>query len=211
MALFRQMKLDEPLKFSKESPTWAYCDSLLQRMPAGIDIKVTYLHHNAEAAVVLTPALSNTYFNPHRGLLFEGMTRTRTASSIRDAFSLGVRETKEGIMQVVVTLKKIGKLFKHLGGPGMIAYAATSEASAGLPRLLAFLTLLSANLAVINFLPIPVLDGGHMMFLIYEGVFGKPMPERVAFFATMMGLCFILGLMVFVIGMDVYRFTEFAG
>ncbi len=209
--LFRQMKLDEPLKFPQDSSNWAYFDFLLQRMPTGVDVKLTFLRDHAEDAVTLTPALSNAYFNPHRGLLFEGMTRTRTAGSIGDAFSLGVRETKEGVLQVVVTLKKIGKLFKHLGGPGMIAYAATSEASEGLPRLLAFLTLLSANLAVLNFLPIPVLDGGHMMFLLYEGVFGKPMPEKVAFFATMMGLCLILGLMVFVIGMDVYRFTGFAG
>ena len=65
---------------------------------------------------------------------------------------------------------------------------AGMEAHAGLPRLLVFLTLLSANLAVINFLPIPVLDGGHAMFLLYEGIFRRPVNERVAFGLTMAGL-----------------------
>jgi regulator of sigma E protease len=125
---------------------------------------------------------------------------------LSEAVSLGVRETKESIQQVFVILSRIKDLYRSLGGPGTIAYAATKEASAGLPRLLVFLTLLSANLAVLNFLPIPVLDGGHMVFLAYEGLVGKPVNERIAFGLTMMGLTFILGLMVFVIGMDVYRF-----
>ena len=72
--------------------------------------------------------------------------------------------------------------------------------------MLIFLTLLSANLAVLNFLPIPVLDGGHMMFLAYEGLMGKPVNERIAFGLTLLGLSFIVGLMVYVIGLDVYRF-----
>lgn len=141
-----------------------------------------------------------------RNFLFDELTETRTASTLSEAVSLGVRETKESIQQVFVILSRIKDLYRSLGGPGTIAYAATKEASAGLPRLLVFLTLLSANLAVLNFLPIPVLDGGHMVFLAYEGLVGKPVNERIAFGLTMMGLTFILGLMVFVIGMDVYRF-----
>ena len=90
----------------------------------------------------------------------------------------------------------------------MIVAAAGSEASQGMGRFLLFLTLLSANLAVINFLPIPVLDGGHMMFLAYEGVTGKPVNERIQFQLTLVGLALILMLMVFVIGLDIKRFAE---
>ena len=115
------------------------------------------------------------------------------------------------IKQVFFTLKHIKEYFRHLGGPGTIAVVATSEASQGIPRLLTFLTLLSANLAVLNFLPIPVLDGGHMVFLMAEGIRGKPVDERWAFALTILGLSFILGLMVLVIGMDVYRFSGLAG
>ena len=80
------------------------------------------------------------------------------------------------------------------------------EASEGLPRLLIFLTLLSANLAVLNFLPIPVLDGGHMLFLAYEGIMGKPVNERVQMSLTMVGFSLLLCLMLFVFGLDLTRF-----
>ena len=91
-------------------------------------------------------------------------------------------------------LRNIGSLYHNIGGPVAIASAGTHEAGTSLPRLLVFLTMLSANLAVLNFLPIPVLDGGHMLFLMYEGLVGKPVNERVAFGLTLVGLCFILTL-----------------
>jgi regulator of sigma E protease len=61
------------------------------------------------------------------------------------------------------------------------------------------------NLAVINFLPIPVLDGGHMAFLVYEWIRGKPAPEAVRVAATYIGLAVIASLMIFVIYLDVKR------
>jgi len=72
-------------------------------------------------------------------------------------------------------------------------------------ELLVFLCILSANLAIINFLPIPVLDGGHMVFLAYEGIRGKPPSEGVFLALSYLGLIFILGLMIWVIGLDVGR------
>ncbi|MCX7417558.1 MAG: site-2 protease family protein, partial [Planctomycetia bacterium] len=69
-------------------------------------------------------------------------------------------------------------------------------------RLLLFLTMLSANLAVVNFLPIPVLDGGHMIFLAYEWVRGKPPSEGVVAVLSYVGLALILSLMLFVFGLD---------
>jgi regulator of sigma E protease len=75
-------------------------------------------------------------------------------------------------------------------------------------RLLLFLTMLSANLAIVNFLPIPVLDGGHMVFLAYEGIFRRPVTEKVQVALTYAGLLFILGLMAFVIFLDVSRIKD---
>ena len=72
----------------------------------------------------------------------------------------------------------------------------------GIGNLLVFLTLLSANLAVLNFLPIPILDGGHMVFLAWEGIRGKPPDERVQLALTYCGLLLILTLMVWVLGLD---------
>ena len=71
--------------------------------------------------------------------------------------------------------------------------------------LLLFLTLISANLAVVNFLPIPVLDGGHAVFLIYEGIFGKPPSERVYVMLSYIGLFMLIGLMLFVLTLDAFQ------
>ena len=114
------------------------------------------------------------------------------------------------LQRVGKTLKKLvlGKISPtNLGGPGTIAAVATNEAAASTSRLLLFLTFLSANLAIVNFLPIPVLDGGHMMFLAYEGIFRRPVNERVQLILTYGGLAFVLCLMVFVISMDIGRFA----
>ena len=73
---------------------------------------------------------------------------------------------------------------------------------------LLFLTFLSANLAVVNFLPIPILDGGHMLFLAYEGIFRRPVSERVQVVLTYGGLFMILGLMLFVIFLDIGRIVS---
>jgi regulator of sigma E protease len=56
-------------------------------------------------------------------------------------------------------------------------------------------------------LPIPVLDGGHMMFLAYEGIFRRPVNERVQILLSLVGLAFIIGLMVLVIGLDIWRWS----
>ena len=62
--------------------------------------------------------------------------------------------------------------------------------------------MLSANLAVVNFLPIPVLDGGHMVFLVYELVTGRTPSERVVIALSYLGLFMLLGLITFVFGLD---------
>ena len=66
-----------------------------------------------------------------------------------------------------------------------------------------FLAVININLAVVNFLPIPVLDGGHMVFLTYEKLRGKPPSDQVRFIATIVGLVFVLCLMVFAFTIDI--------
>jgi regulator of sigma E protease len=89
-----------------------------------------------------------------------------------------------------------------VGGPITIAGAAFFAADEGLGKLLIFLTMLSANLAVLNFLPIPLLDGGHMVFLAYEGIRGRPANERFVIAMHTIGFVFIISLMLFVFGLD---------
>ena len=70
--------------------------------------------------------------------------------------------------------------------------------------MLLFLGFLSVNLAVLNFLPIPVLDGGHMVFLLWEGVTRRKPSRKVLEMATYCGFFFVVGLMIFVICLDVF-------
>src|SRR5690606_36754357 len=93
---------------------------------------------------------------------------------------------------------------KTLGGP--IEIATRSFAMARDPWILTlWLGLISVNLAVVNFLPIPILDGGHMVFLIYEKLRGKPPSEPVRAVATYIGLVIIASLMIFLFYQDIGR------
>jgi regulator of sigma E protease len=75
----------------------------------------------------------------------------------------------------------------------------------GLPALFEFMALLSVNLAILNLLPIPVLDGGHLVFLLIEGVRGKPLSVAARMRLTQAGLFLLLGLMVLVFTNDILR------
>jgi regulator of sigma E protease len=152
-------------------------------------------------------AVTNAYYAP-RGFIFEPIRKTRTAETFAQQVQYGWEETSNALTMVVRFLRKLGTKqvpITMLGGPGTIAAAAGQHASEGLSSLLIFLTMLSANLAVINFLPIPILDGGHMVFLAYEGLRGRPANERVVVALHAAGFVFILGLMLFVIGLDIKR------
>jgi regulator of sigma E protease len=129
-----------------------------------------------------------------------------TAGDFAEAIRLGARETRDNLMLVFRFLEKIGRQVPVTGmaGPIEIFRQAGNAAQQGLAELLLFLTMLSANLAVLNFLPIPLLDGGHMVFLLYEGIRGKPASERVIVAFTYVGLVFLLSLMLFVLALDTH-------
>ncbi len=209
MAKFFGSSYDEEIELGQELPNWAYLHALLQEVVPSAKLKLKYQRGDTENEVTLTAVNSGEFFAISRGLRFQPLTRIHETDSWVEAWSLGARETKEKLIEVVTT---VGKLVtfqvsaKHLGGPLMIAAVAGSEANQGIPRLLLFLTLLSANLAILNFLPIPALDGGHMVFLTWEGVTGKPVDERLQGTLTMIGVLGLLLLMVFVFSNDIQRF-----
>jgi regulator of sigma E protease len=105
----------------------------------------------------------------------------------------------------------IGKLLegvvsvKTLGGPILIAQMAGQQANEGLLNLIHFIALISVNLAVLNLLPIPVLDGGHILFFVIEGVLGRPIGQKKVEWAQKAGMLLLLVLMVFVFYNDIMR------
>jgi regulator of sigma E protease len=96
---------------------------------------------------------------------------------------------------------------REMGGPIMIAQVSGATARAGLPILLIFTALLSVNLAVMNLLPIPALDGGHLALLALETVRGRPAGPRVRVALGRVGLTAVLLIMVWAVTADILRLT----
>jgi regulator of sigma E protease len=143
-----------------------------------------------------------------RGLLLIPAKELQKADSVGQALVMGVNETWNFTSQIFGNLVAIATGRVSVGGvmgPIGIAQAAFGFAGQDFDEFLIFLGIIGVNLAVINFMPIPVLDGGHMVFLIYEWIRGKPAPEGVRVAATYVGLAAILSLMVLVIYLDVKR------
>jgi regulator of sigma E protease len=95
-----------------------------------------------------------------------------------------------------------------LGGPIMIAQMAGKQAHEGLSAVLMFTVMLSLELGIINLLPVPLLDGGHLLFFAFEGLRGKPLQLRTREMALQVGLLLLVALMAFVIFNDISRIVQ---
>lgn len=94
---------------------------------------------------------------------------------------------------------------KNLSGPITIAKVADSSVSSGLIAFIGFLALLSVSLGVLNLLPIPMLDGGHILFYGIEAIRGKPLSERIQLMALQLGMAMLMSLMVIAFYNDISR------
>ncbi|MDO9585975.1 MAG: site-2 protease family protein, partial [Syntrophales bacterium] len=124
------------------------------------------------------------------------------------AFAEGVKQTwvvgKLTLMSVVKILQGIVSP-KTLGGPIMIAQLAGAQIKEGLIPFVLFMALLSINLAVLNLLPIPILDGGHLLFYLIEAATGREINIRWRERAQQVGFALLVLLMAFVLIMDLER------
>ncbi len=94
---------------------------------------------------------------------------------------------------------------KSIGGPIMIAQVAGQQAEAGIANLMFFIAVLSVNLGIINLLPIPVLDGGHLLFFFIEAMIRRPVNPKVREVAQQVGVFVLVLLMIFVFYNDIAR------
>jgi regulator of sigma E protease len=86
---------------------------------------------------------------------------------------------------------------EDLGGPLRIAQASGQAAKVGVEQVILLSVLLSLNLGLINLFPIPILDGGHLLFYAIEGIRGRPLTEKMQDYAFRIGLALVMTLMVF--------------
>lgn len=109
------------------------------------------------------------------------------------------------------TLKMMGKMFigkasvENLSGPISIAQFAGQSAEMGYVHFLKFMALVSVSLGVLNLLPVPMLDGGHLMFYAIEAVKGSPVSDRVQIVFQQIGILLLMSLMLFAVFLDIGR------
>jgi len=115
----------------------------------------------------------------------------------------------------VLTVKGLWKLVSrqidssNIGGPIQIATEAGRQAKDGMASLALFTAIISVNLAVLNLLPVPMLDGGHLLFFVIEGVLGRPLSLRKREVAQQVGFVLLMLLMVYALYNDLVRIDAF--
>jgi len=112
--------------------------------------------------------------------------------------------TKLFVLTVIKMIERVVPA-KTLGGPIFIAQLAGQQARQGIMNLIYFIGLISVNLAILNLLPVPVLDGGHLAFFAFEAITGKPVSMEKREIAQQVGLFLLIILMVFVFYNDISR------
>ncbi len=124
------------------------------------------------------------------------------------ALNSGITRTLGSFGMIVESLKMLGSgaaSVSDFGGPIMIAQLAGKTAEAGVIPFFAFMALLSVNLAFLNILPIPGLDGGHIFIHLLEGIINRPLPLKARIAIQQLGMTFLLILMVTIIFQDITR------
>ena len=187
---------------------WAFVDYKLQvQAPHTFDLKI---HRDGQETEVLNIAAKDdaTWPVPADGWFFGKELRVQKAENVGEALEMGFHRTVRAIRSIYQGLygMVIGRIsVTTMSGPITLARASYILAGEDSWKLILLIGLISVNLAVVNFLPIPVLDGGHMVFLLYELFRRKPAPESVQVILTWIGLGMVLCLMVFTIGLDIWR------
>lgn len=179
-------------------------------------LQLTLLRGGNELTIAVTPEQVKTEDGFSQGVLGvtpkvsewpDGVLYTQRYGAI-DAITAGLAHTWQ---LTRLSFAMIGKLvtgdvsMKHLSGPISIAQGAGATASIGLVAFLSFLALISVNLAVINLLPLPVLDGGHLMYMLLELIRGKPVSEKTQEIGFRFGALILLTMMGIALLNDISR------
>ena len=140
-----------------------------------------------------------------------GYLKEEATLSITQALVMSVKETGKIIAQTTLGVLKLftGSLsLKNVGGPIMLFQVAAAAAEMGLFKYLEFLAIISINLGIINLVPLPIFDGGHLMFCAIEAIKRKPVSMRVREAAMMVGLVLLAMLFVLVFSNDISRLSD---
>jgi regulator of sigma E protease len=184
---------------------------------AGIEMRFSVRRGEEVLSFDVTPRASSTQniFGEEVQIGLIGITPAEEFTTIRfgpvEALGMSVQWTYNTIKLTVVI---IGKIFRgivpadNIGGPLMIMQAVGQSSERGLLNLLGLVAYISVALGFFNLLPIPVLDGGHLLFFLIEAVRGRPLSIRTREILQQVGLVLLVALMIFATKNDLYRFFD---
>jgi len=189
---------------------WKAFETLIQQSN-GTSIRLVYQRNGKEMNTLLFPKLKTDNFGNETG--FAGIAPFIASWAPENTITL-----KYGVIEAMIvgaektwalttlSVNMFGKLLtgdlsvKNLSGPISIAQGAGQSASYGFVAFLSFLALISVNLGIFNLLPLPVLDGGHLMYYFIELFTGKPVPEKIQDVGFRIGtvlLFMLMGIAIF--------------
>jgi membrane-associated protease RseP (regulator of RpoE activity) len=204
---------DRPLEASAKAIN--YLRDKIQQSPEK-PLKLSIKRGTETISLTVTPALG-TDGKGKIGVMLapNGKSSAKKAANPIQAFKIGATElqrisllTLQGFWQLI---SNFGETSKQVAGPVAIVAVGAEIARSSFASLLQFGALISVNLAIINILPLPALDGGQLAFLLVEGLFGKPLPSKLQDGIMQTGLVFLLGLGVFLIVRDTASLTATIG
>lgn len=187
----------------KEIATWQNMVELIQTG----DGKVFKIEFERQGEPMATTVIPDYDSNEKRAMIgVMGSVHTKSAG-LAESAALSVQYTGNILQSMLTGFVQIftGSSAAELAGPLGVAQMAGEVAQRGFVSLLNFAAILSLNLGLINLFPIPVLDGGHFMTLVFEAVRGKPLSPKALHYAQTVGLALLLALMVFATKNDIVR------
>ncbi len=196
----------------KDIETWEELTDIVYKSP-GKELNIVYTRGESTFRVKITPVEEKVLINEQGdlrtvGLLGIGRKVTMRSVGVFSAIEYGVRNTYYITRLIFISFYKLitgQNSIKSLGGPIAISKLAGESARGGLTSFFGFMAMLSLNLGLLNLFPIPVLDGGHLVYLIIEGIMGKEIPTKVKLIIQQIGMVLILGLMIFAVYNDLFR------
>jgi len=197
----------------REVDTWGKMAGLITGS-GGKTLALTVRRDEQQLELAVTPEqrMARNIFGEETSRYVIGITSAGDARAVElgpmEAMVHSVTQTYEITRLTVLSIVKLiqGSVSaKTLGGPLMIAEMAGQQAKEGTSNLVFFIALLSINLAILNFLPIPVLDGGHLMFFTIEAIIRRPLSVRAREIAQQAGIFILILLMIFVFYNDITR------
>lgn len=175
---------------------------------ANKDLSISWLR-NSDTLTGIVRVTEEGRIGVGLGTIFIG-PKKQIAYSFFEAFSAGVNNITGAMKLFAYSIKQIiagkQKFSQSFGGPIKIAQMATQSAEMGWISFLAFMGLLSISLAIINIIPFPALDGGHILFLVIELIIRRELPAKVKMAIQQVGFYMLLALMAYVIYNDIVNF-----